>query len=135
MAKYNNPAIKGFDDYGNPIGDPQMILYYDQRQTMNDNVYPSDKQVKDWNKEAKKNNRKKQKYNFGNFNYSVLTADEHGKSVKTDYEVEYDDTTVKAILKHDARKKQYSAAEKKSFHNGVKRGYFKMANKAGAYKA
>lgn len=42
---YNNPAIKGFDENGEPLGDPFSIMFYEQQRTMKD-VYPSRKELK-----------------------------------------------------------------------------------------
>lgn len=88
--KNKNPYIKGFDDEGNPIGDPQMIMFGEQDIIMRD-VYPSKNQLKD--DEKMFNKPKSKKFRI------------------------------------------FSKAEKASYKRGIRKGYAKMAKKAGKYKS
>lgn len=50
MAKYRNPAIKDYDrNTGEPIGDLDLIMFFDQQQTLRDNVYPSQADLDSFN--------------------------------------------------------------------------------------
>lgn len=58
MAKYKNPAIKGWDKDGKPIGDPDLIILMDEWQTLRENVYPSKKELQEIDKAVKKGTNK-----------------------------------------------------------------------------
>jgi len=54
MARYKNPAIKGIDENGEPIGDPFEIMYHEQQQILEKDVYPSKKELREIDRKVKK---------------------------------------------------------------------------------
>lgn len=67
--KYYNPAINGFDKYGDPIGDPQAIMFYERQNTLRD-TYPTKKDLKTYG------------FNFSKKNYKEPTTQQKKEYAK-----------------------------------------------------